>query len=68
MENFEPFIRNNLPTIFAMAKYEGHEVIFYLPHYSDMQPIEIVWENHKGEVRREYTTQKTIKDVLVRLN
>ena len=50
-----------------MAKSEGHEVIFSPPNYSDLQPIEIVWENIKGEVGRKYTTQTTFKDVLVRL-
>ena len=46
----EPFIRNTLPIICAMAKYEGREVIFSPPHYSDLQLIEIVWANVKGEV------------------
>ena len=63
----EPFIRNTLPIICAMAKAEGHEVIFSPPHYSDLQPINIMWVNVKGEVGQKYTTQTTFKDVLVRL-
>ena len=63
----EPFIRNTLPIICAMAKAEGRKVIFFPPHYSDLQPIEIVWANIKGEVGRKYTTQTTFKDVLVRI-
>ena len=63
----EPFVRNNLPIICTMAKSEGHEVIFSPTHYSNLQPIEVVWENVKGEVGRKYTTQTTFEGVLVRL-
>ena len=35
----EPFVRNTLPIICAMAKSEGREVIFSPPHYSDMQRL-----------------------------
>ena len=52
----EPFIRNTLPIICAMAKAEGRKVIFSPPHYADLQPIEIVWANIKGEVVWKYST------------
>ena len=40
------------------------EVIYLPPHYLDLQPIEIVWAITKGEVRRQYTTDTTFKEVL----
>ena len=56
-----------LPVVCQMAKDAGHEVIHSPPHYSDLQPIEIVWANVKGEVGRQHTTDTTFKEVLVRL-
>ena len=61
----DPFIKNYLLTICAMDQDEGHGVLFSPPHYSNLQPIKIVWENVKGEVGRKYTTQTTFKEVLV---
>jgi transposase len=63
----EPHVKGTLPVICAMAKAEGHEVLYSPPHYSDLQPIEIVWANVKGAVGRQYTTTTTFKDVLDRL-
>ena len=63
----EPFIRNTHPIISTMAKAEEREMIFYPPHYSNLQPIKIVWANIKGGVGQKYTTHTTFKDVLVSL-
>ncbi|KAF4145792.1 DDE superfamily endonuclease [Phytophthora infestans] len=45
---------------------KGHEIIFTPPH-SDLQPIEIVWANVKGEVGRQYSTKTTFADIKPRL-
>jgi len=42
-------------------------LLFSPPHYSDLQPIEIVWANVKGQIGRQYNTETTFADVLVRL-
>ena len=49
-----------LPVIVQMARDEGHEVLYCPLHYSDLQPIELVWAIVKGEVSRLYTTEKYI--------
>ena len=46
----------------------GHEVLLSPPYYSDIQPIEKIWDNMKGTVSQQYTTLTTIKDVLERMN
>ena len=58
---------NNKPVIVAMSEALGHEVVWSPPHHSDLQPIELVWASVKGTVGRQYTTDTTFKDVLVRL-
>ena len=37
------------------------------PHYSDLQPIELVWAIVKGEVGRQYSTDINFKILLERL-
>ncbi|KAE8962921.1 hypothetical protein PR001_g29544 [Phytophthora rubi] len=56
------------PEIVSMAKEKGHEVVFTPPHYSDLQPIEYVWANIKGEVGRQYTSNTTFQQVRNRLD
>eukprot|EP00171_Calliarthron_tuberculosum_P000839 IDg839t1 len=64
----EEYIRKNvIPTVCDMARSAGHEVLYSPPHYSDLQPIEIVWALTKGTVGRAYTIQTKFPDVLVRL-
>lgn len=55
------------PVICTMAKEEGHEVLFSPPHYSDLQPIELVWAIVKGEVGRQYSTDINFTILLERL-
>ncbi len=50
-----------------MAKDRGHGVLFTPPYHSNLQPIELVWANSKGEVGRQYDTNTTIQDVEQRL-
>ena len=50
-----------------MASDRGHEVMYSPPHYSDLQPIEIVWAIGKGEVGRQFDANTKLKDVLIRI-
>ena len=59
--------KNIKPIIVTMAEEAGHMVVWSPPHHSDLQPIELIWANVKGAVGRQYTTDTTFKDVLVRL-
>ena len=62
------FVKENVkPIIVSMAEDAGHTVVWSPPHYSDLQPIELVWANVKGTVGRQYTTQTTFQDVNTRL-
>ena len=62
------YIRDNIPPVIVkMASDAGHELLYSPPHYSDLQPIELVWAIIKGEVGRQYTTETTFSDVLIRL-
>ncbi|EGD82669.1 hypothetical protein PTSG_03330 [Salpingoeca rosetta] len=56
------------PVVVQMAEDAGHEVLWTPPHYSDLQPIEIVWANVKGDVGRQYNYDTTFKDVRQRLD
>ncbi|KAF4144139.1 DDE superfamily endonuclease, partial [Phytophthora infestans] len=57
-----------IPTNATKAILEkGHEIIFTPPYHSDLQPIEIVWANVKGEVGRQYSTKTTFADIKPRL-
>lgn len=56
------------PTIVQLDKEHGHRVIFTPPHYSDLQPIELLWARIKGAVSRQYTKSTTLEDVSNRLN
>ena len=51
----------------ALAEEQGQKVIFTPPHYSDLQPIELVWALIKGNVGRQYSLDSTLALVLQRL-
>ena len=47
------YIAENVsPVVVEMAKAAGHDVVYTHPYHSDLQPIELVWTNIKGEVGR----------------
>jgi transposase len=50
-----------------LAKALGHQVVFTPPHYSDLQPIELVWALIKGVIGRQYDFKTSFKDVEERL-
>ena len=56
------------PEIVQMAKESGHKVIFAPPHYSDLQPIELLWARLKNSAGRQYIKSTTLEDVKQRLN
>ena len=51
-----------------MAEEPGYTVMWFPPHNSDLQPIELVWANVKGTVGRQSTTNTTLADVKSSLN
>ena len=55
------------PIVVQIALDEGNEVVFSPPHHSDLQPIELVWDNVKGTVGMQYTTETTFTDVFYHL-
>ncbi len=46
-----------------LAEAEGHQVIFTPPHYSDLQPIELVWAKINNSIAKQYTNDVTFQDV-----
>ena len=62
------WIGNNVePAVVLMARDRGHEVLFTPPHFSDLQPIELVWASIKGNVASSYDKYSTFQDVHNRL-
>jgi transposase len=55
------------PYIVEIAESRGHKVLFQPPHHSDLQAIELIWANVKGEVARKYDNATTFKQVEERL-
>ena len=55
------------PEIVLLAKQHGHEVLYTPPYHCDLQPIEMVWSQVKGEVGRQYDTATTMQIVKQRL-
>lgn len=53
--------------IVAAARSAGHEVLFTPQYHCDLQPIELVWSQVKGEVGRQYDEDTTLEVVLRRL-
>lgn len=58
---------NVIPVIVEKARAKGHDVVFTPPYHSDLQPIELVWANVKGEVGRQYSTETKFADIKPRL-
>ena len=55
------------PEVVQLAKQQGHEVLYTPPYHCDLQPIEMVWSQVKGEVGRQYDLSTTIVIVKQRL-
>ena len=53
--------------IVQLAKEQGHEVLYTPPYHCDLQPIEMVWSQVKGEVGRQYDVSTTMQLVHQRL-
>lgn len=63
------YIRSNVqPEVVQKSELAGHTVLFTPPHYSDLQPIELLWASIKTKVGLKYTTGTTMHDVRSRLN
>ncbi len=54
--------------VVSSARAAGHEVVFTPPYHCDLQPIELVWSQVKGDVGRQYDIDTTMATVLTRLN
>ncbi|EDQ86800.1 uncharacterized protein MONBRDRAFT_27930 [Monosiga brevicollis MX1] len=54
------------PQLVAMAEAAGHEVLFLPPHYSDLQPLGMIWSFIKDQVAQRYTPTTTFDEVLLR--
>ena len=63
----KPVVESELTKVEQMARDKGHEVLYSPPHYSDLQPIELVWAVAKGEAGRQYDTKTEFSDVLTRI-
>ena len=55
------------PEVVQLAKQQGHEVLYTPPYHCDLQPIEMVWSQVKGEVGRQYDLSTTMTIVKQRL-
>ena len=63
------FIQENIkPIIVSLAEESGQAVAWSPPHHSNLQPIELVWENVEGTVGQQYMTETTFEDVKTHLN
>ena len=51
------------PEIVQVARETGHSGLFTPPHYSDLQPIELVWACVKSSITRIYSRTITFNDV-----
>ncbi len=61
-------MRDNIdPEIVQVAREMGHIVLFTPPHYSDLQPVELVWAYIKSSIARKYSNTTTFNDVQTRL-
>ena len=56
------------PEIEVLAEAHGHRVLWTPPHYSDLNPIELVWALVKGRVARKHTKGTTMDQVKQRLH
>ena len=56
------------PLVVKMANDRGHSVVYTAPGHSELQPIETVWAQVKGEVGRQYDSNTTFQLVRDRLD
>ena len=49
------------------TKKKGHSVLFTSPHYSDLEPIEMVWAEVKSKIAKYNSRRTTVNDVGERL-
>ena len=50
-DRLRKYVEENIkPVGVTMAEALGHTAVWYPPHHSDLQPIELVWANIKGTV------------------
>jgi transposase len=63
----QDYRKNMLSVVEQMAQDAGHTVKFSPPHYSDLQPIELVWAVIKQRIGAQYTTDTTFAQVKERL-
>ena len=46
--------------VVQLTKQQGHKVLYTPPYHYDLQPIEMVWSQIKGEVGRQYDLSTTM--------
>ena len=66
-QRLKAYIDTVEPEIVQLAKQHGHEVLYTPPYHCDLQPIEMVWSQVKGEFGRQYDTAATMQIVKQRL-
>lgn len=59
--------KNIMPAVIQEAEGAGHKVLRTVPYHSDLQPIELIWAQVKGEVGRLYDASTTMELVKSRL-
>ncbi|KAF0728736.1 hypothetical protein Ae201684P_009344 [Aphanomyces euteiches] len=65
----QSFVKENVdPEVVTLTRSRGYEYVYTPPYHSDLQPIEYVWAQVKGEVGRQYSTGTTMDDVRSRLD
>ena len=55
------------PKIVQLAAESGHTVVSTPPHFSDLQPIELLWARIKGRIAKSYSTKASSNNVWERL-
>ncbi len=55
--------KNVEPAIVELTQEEGHEIIFTPPHFSDLQPIELLWARVKGKIAGCYNNDTRFEDL-----
>ena len=68
-EKLRDFINQNIEAaVNQAAKEHGHKELFTPPYFSDLQPIELVWDHVKSAIARAYTKTTTLQEVTERLD
>ena len=67
-QRVKDWVEANVPVeIVRLAEEAGHKVLFTPPYHSDLQLIELLWAQVKGNVGRQYSSRTTISIVYERL-